>query len=302
MRSLPPNAGPAAASAGGRDRLRILVVPMEPLPIVITTTHSGRAVPFEVLVEMLGEGVGDPELCRRHTDWLYRQNDPFTDRIFHLPGAVNLHAVISRFVVDLNRDPSDLGPNGVVKRTDFDMAPLYPEGSTLTDDDVAERLTRYWHPFHRTIARHVGAADLLIDGHAMTADGPQLGPDAGIARPAFCLMTGGDEHGDPIGSEPPSLPAELARSAVDAFWRHVEPIVRLAPEVPSEIALNRPFATGGVLRRYGQAGRVPALGIEINRALYLEERDGAFVPRHDRIDLLRHAMRAFAGDLLAHVG
>jgi N-formylglutamate amidohydrolase len=274
---------------------------MTPLPIVVTTTHSGRAVPFEVLVEMLGEGVGDPEVCRRHLDWLYRQNDPFTDRIFHLPGAANLHAVVSRFVVDLNRDPDDLGPNGVVKRTDFDLTPLYPAGTTLTEHEVAERLARYWHPFHDSVERHVGAAELLIDGHAMTADGPQLGPDAGIARPAFCLMTGGDEHGDPIGEEPPSLSAAVARQAVDAFWRHVSPIVRQAPDVPSELALNRPFATGGVLRRYGQGGRVPALGIEINRALYFDEHDGVFLPRHDRIDLLRHAMRAFAGDLLTLV-
>lgn len=271
---------------------------MTPLPLLVTTTHSGRSIPYEVLVEMLGGGAGDPDLRRRHLDWLYRHNDPFTDRIFHLPGAANVHAVVSRFVVDLNREPDDLGPNGVVKRTDFDMTPLYPAGSAISAASIEERLARYWHPFHDSIARNAEQAALLIDGHAMTAEGPQLGPDAGIARPAFCLMTGGDEQGEPVGSAPPSLPSETARAVVDLFQRHVAPILRAAPNVPAEIALNRPFRTGGVLRRYGQVGGIPALGIEINRALYLDERNGRFVPLPDRIDLLRHALRAFAADAL----
>lgn len=188
---------------------------MPTLPILVTTTHAGRAIPYDVLVDMLGEAAGEPERQRERIEWLYRQNDPFTDQMFHVPGATNPHAVVSRFVVDLNRDRNDAGPNGVVKRTDFDLVPLYPEAFALSEV-AEERLTRYWDPFHATVARSAAAADLLIDGHSMTADGPQLGPDAGAARPASCLMNGGDGSGEAVDELGPSL-APVAARAADAI-------------------------------------------------------------------------------------
>lgn len=272
------------------------------LPILVTTSHSGRAVPYDVLVEMLGEGAGDPDLVAERLAALYRQNDPFTDQIFHLPGAANVHAVVSRFVVDLNRDRDDLGANGVVKRTDFDLTPLYPVGVHLDEAAVEERLRRHWDPYHATVARLAPHASLYLDGHAMTAQGPALGPDAGAARPAFCLMNAGDDAGEAVGDRPTTLAPELARTARDLLWRHAGDLIRQEERVPNEILLNRPFATGGLLSAYGGATGVPALGIEIHRALYLDDDRPTLTPRLDRIGQLGHALRSFAADLLAALG
>ena len=269
------------------------------LPILVTTSHAGRAVPYDVLADMLGEGAGDPDLVEHRVAALYRQNDPFTDRIFHLPGAANVHAVVSRFVVDLNRDRGAPGPNGVVKRSDFDLAPLYPSGFELDDAATEERLQRHWDPFHATVARLVPRAALYVDGHAMTAQGPALGPDPGTSRPAFCLMTGGDEAGDPTGQRLPTMAPELARRARDLLWQHAGELIRQTPGVPAEIILNRPFVTGGLLRAYGGSNGAPAIGIEINRALYLDDDRPELTPRLDRIAQLTHAMRSFVTDLLA---
>ena len=274
---------------------------MSLLPILITTGHAGRAVPFDVLVDMLGEGAGDPDLVEERIRTLYRQNDPYTDQIFHLPGATNVPAVVSRFVVDLNRDRDANGANGVVKRTDFDLAPLYPAGFDLDDSAVEERLRRHWDPFHATVARLVPQAELYLDGHAMTAQGPALGPDPGMARPAFCLMTGGDDSGEPTSEREPTLSPELARTARDLLWRHAGDLIRQERTVPAEILLNRPFVTGGLLRAFGGSGGAPAVGIEINRALYLDDDRPVLAPRLDRIAHLAHAMRAFATDLLAAI-
>ena len=272
---------------------------MSILPILVTTSHAGRAVPYDVLVDMLGAGAGDPGLVQERLESLYRQNDPFTDRIFHLPGAANVHAVVSRFVVDLNRDRDAAGPNGVIKRTDFDLAPLYPAGFELDEAASEERLRRHWDPFHATVARLAPQAALYLDGHAMTAHGPALGPDPGTARPAFCLMTGGDEAGEPTGDRTPTLSPELARTARDLLWRHAGGLIRRERGVPAEILLNRPFVTGGLLRAYGGSSGAPALGIEINRALYLHDEGATLEPRLERIGQLAHALRAFASDLLA---
>lgn len=272
---------------------------MPELPILVTTSHAGRSVPYDVMVDMLGEGAGDPVLVEDRLAGLYRQNDPYTDHIFHLPGAVNLHAVVSRFVVDLNRDRDDAGANGVVKRTDFDLAPLYPAGFELDAAAVEERLRRHWDPYHATMARLGHRAELFLDGHAMTAVGPALGPDPGTARPAFCLMTGGDDAGEPTGDRSPTLSPELARRARDLLWRHAGDLIRQEASIPAEILLNRPFVTGGLLRGYGGAGGAPALGIEINRALYLDGDRPMLTPRFDRIAQLGHVLRSFASDLLA---
>lgn len=272
--------------------------PLPKLPILVTTSHAGRAIPYEVLVEMLGAGATDPEVVSERVDWLYRQNDPFTDQIFHLPGAGNVHAVVSRFVVDLNRDRSDRSRNGAVKDFDFDLVPLYPDGSERDEGAREERLLRYWDPYHETVARAAPAAKLFVDGHAMTAQGPAMGPDSGSARPAFCLMTGGDDRGEPVADLTPTLPPELARKAVDLLWRHAANLIELEPTIPNEILLNRPFTTGGMLRRYGAPGGPSAIGIEINRALYLHDDQPVLTPRYDRIQQLGHIVRSFATDLL----
>jgi N-formylglutamate amidohydrolase len=86
---------------------------------------------------------------------------------------------------------------------------------------------------------------------------------------------------------------------VDLLWARVRDLVGDTPGVPPDIALNRPFATGGVLRQYGQLGGVPAIGVEINRALYLDDAAPALSPRHESIERLADALRGFSTDLLA---
>ena len=96
--------------------------------LLVITPHSSGQVPQDVLAAMLGERRDDlaarESLLRR----IWLQGDPYTDVIFDVPGAHAVHATVSRFVVDLNRTRDDDSPNGVVKATDFDTAPLYPPG------------------------------------------------------------------------------------------------------------------------------------------------------------------------------
>lgn len=270
--------------------------------LVVTISHHSGQVPFDVLVDMLGEAAYDEATRLRWQRHLFDQGDPYTDVLFHLPGAEHLEAPVSRFVVDLNR-PRDLhGPNGVIKRTDFDGHPLYPAGFELTATEIELRLERWWDPFHRAVTRALrrpGAIGFL-DAHAMTPTGPSLGPDGGALRPAFNLITGGDLDGEAVTTAP-SIPPAAARHAGELLWGYFRDIVTATPGVPNEVLLNAPFAVGGIQSLHGAAdgpSRKPGFGLEFNRALYLRlGDDGVERPIPGRIAELNARLRAYAGEL-----
>lgn len=270
------------------------------VPALIVTPHNSGEAPLDVLGQMLGDAVFDDAARAERLAWLTREGDPLTDLIFHVPGARALHATVSRFVVDLNRARGAGGDNGVLKLTDFEGRPLYPPGFELPGNAAEERLRRFWDPFHAEI-EHVLAHEnvrLLVVGHSMQARGPKIGPDAGAPRPALTLMTGGDERGEGVNGRPTSLPPPLARELLTLLGRHFGELLGRADLPPP--ALNRPWSNDGLSLRHGSA-RVPAFGLEINRALYLGPPEGsAAIP--GRPQKLNAAFRAFldAALLAAH--
>src|SRR5690606_7084489 len=123
---------PARGGAGlGMDRLLVI------------TPHCSGQVPQDVLAQMLGDARDDLEARERLLRRVWLQGDPYTDVMFDVPGAVAVHATVSRFVVDVNRARDDAGPNGVVKATDIDAAPLYPPDREPDPTEVEETLRRY---------------------------------------------------------------------------------------------------------------------------------------------------------------
>jgi len=269
--------------------------------LLVTLPHHACEVPLEVLVEMLGPRVDDASARAELRERLRREGDPSTDRIFRLPGARFVSATVSRFVVDLNRAPSDRGPNGVVKRTDFAGRSLYPVGDEPNDDVVAARIRRFHDPFHRAVDEQIAlrTPDLIIDGHSMTGDGPTLGPDAGRARPAASLITGGGPDGEPT-DRPVSLAPEAARTlarALDAALMRRLPLGR--DGLPSGVRINDPFAVGYIQDRLGgrdDGPKVPTVGIEIHRGLF---EDAEARPIVERLHTIRGAIVEAIEALLA---
>ncbi|MDZ7705781.1 MAG: N-formylglutamate amidohydrolase [Trueperaceae bacterium] len=270
------------------------------LPVVISTAHNSGYVPHDILVEMLGAQASDLNARETRLAQMFHEGDPYTDIIFHVPGAVHLHALVSRFVVDLNRERSEFGPNGVVKLTDFQRRPLYPDSFTLTPETTEDRLRRYWDPYHTSYDELLARDDIsfFIDGHSMTEVGPPLGPDAGRPRPALTLMTGGDRYGEPLApGVPPSVPADTAYALLALLEQHFADAMTLNPNVPAEVRLNDPFAVAGVqLRHCGPDAPTPKPGfsIEVNRALYLAPRaDGLSDVIPGSIEALNAAFNTF---------
>lgn len=260
--------------------------------LLITVPHHAATTPLEILAEMLAGDVHDDAARLGRLERLRRDGDPSTDDLFRLPGARFVTATVSRFVVDLNRRRDDVGPNGVVKSTDFSQRPLYPPGGEPDADRIEERLRRYYDPFHTQVRREIERQRPLavVDGHSMMADGPALGPDAGRPRPAASLITGGGPDGEPL-SGPVSLPGAVARALAAALEAALAARLPLGRDgEPSGVRINDPFAHGEIQRRYGASGDgrdVPTVSIEIHRGLF-EDRDAR--PRPERIGRIREAI------------
>ncbi len=273
---------------------------------LIVTPHSSGHVPADVLHDMLGDALFDPARRAAHLRHIFDEGDPYTDLIFSVPGAQALHAGVSRFVVDLNRDRASGGANGVIKLTDFDGVPLYPREFRLSGAAREERLRRHWDPFHAEIERVLagGGVTLVVNGHSMQPRGPAIGPDAGQSRPALTLMTAGDARGELLPHRAhSSVPAAQARALLDLVQRHFAPL--LNGSGPTRIALNDPWQVDELTYRYSAPARarpVPGFGLEVNRALYLRQEGGAEVPDGDAIRALNQAFRAFLPDALSVVG
>ncbi|MER3462680.1 MAG: glutamine synthetase catalytic region [Armatimonadota bacterium] len=270
------------------------------LPALVVTPHSSAQVPAEVLALMLGQRFYDHEAREERLEWLFRESDPYTDVLFHTPEAHNLHAPVSRFVVDLNRGREEGGDNGVLKLTDFEKRLLYPAGFILSELDREERLRRYWDSFHHEIEQvlEVNEIRLLVNGHSMQPSGPAIGPDVGKPRPAVGLMAGTDSEGTPFEGYP-SLPKALALDVLSLAHKHFAPLLR--GQISEAIRLGEPWKSDQLSQRYSNPARarpVPGFGLEFNRALYLTYEDGKECPDDAMIRVLNAAFRAFLAEVM----
>ncbi|MEZ4629797.1 MAG: N-formylglutamate amidohydrolase [Deinococcales bacterium] len=233
------------------------------LPVLVMTPHSSSHLPPQILAEMLGPNFLN-ETARNHRQrWLFHENDPFTDIIFQLEGAYNLHALVNRFVVDLNRPRDYGGDNGVIKLTDFECRPLYPPSFELNASSREERLRRYWDSFYRDINALIQEdIRLSITGHSMSPSAPKIAPDADTTlRPALSMMTSGDLSGDPINGRHLSLPKDLALAFRDLLAKHFAEIIAKS-DVPDEVLMNSPWDVDSLSHYVSdpkQSKRIPAL-------------------------------------------
>lgn len=178
-------------------------------PLIVSLPHDSTHIPDE-----LARCMTPPALATPDTDWHVARLYDFAEAL----GATVLTATHSRYVVDLNRDPSGeaLYPGAdnteICPLRTFDQAPIYRPGQEPDAAEVGRRIETYWRPYHarlaeaiaRVRARH-GVA-VLFDGHTIrsqvarfftgrlpdlnlgTAKGASVAPDLG-AR-VFAILEG----------------------------------------------------------------------------------------------------------------
>lgn len=274
-------------SEGQEPRRAVEVLEPQPVasPFIFASPHSGRDYPGELLRN---------SRLDRHS--LRQSEDCYVDLLFdeapHF-GAPMLRALFPRAYVDVNRARDELDPRmfaddipkradtrssrviaglGVIPRIVADGQDIYAR--KLYYFDAKRRLAACYDPYHDALARLIDEARarfgvaIVIDCHSMpSAGGAPFRP--GEPRIDFVL-------GDRFGSScAPEIIAET-EEALRGFGY--------------QTARNAPYAGGYVASSYGRPREgVHVLQIEINRALYLDERR---IARTGGFDALRRNMTA----------
>ncbi|WP_035512855.1 N-formylglutamate deformylase [Paraburkholderia nodosa] len=221
------------------------------LPLLVSIPHLGTGIPDEAraqLTEIAG-AVADTDW---HLDTLY----DFARRA----GASVLGASISRYVIDLNRPSTgeSLYPGqtttGLCPTETFRGEPLYCNGVGPSEADKAQRLARYWRPYHDKLQaelerlRAIHGRVLLWEAHSIASVLPRLFEGK---LPDLNLGTNSGRSCDPRIME-----AVTARLAGQPFtWVH-----------------NGRFKGGFITREYGRPEHgVHAIQLEMCQSTYMNE-------------------------------
>jgi N-formylglutamate amidohydrolase len=244
-----------------------------PLPLVISLPHCSSALPPEIA----------PTLALTPLQALV-EADLGTAEIFAgLPVLAMVAADWSRLAVDLNRDPANLGEQGVVARLSFGGLPVFRPGQEPDPAEVQRRIAVYHRPYHQRLAQALATPGIkaFLDCHAMDPVGPPQAPDAGRPRAQVVL-------GNRMGQ---TCSMEMLERLGEAFSRQ-----------GLEVAYNKPYSGGYITQRYGPgllARGLMAAQIELNKGLYLDlDSQQLIAPRlADLRRRVRGALEEFAAGL-----
>ncbi len=279
-----PEPGPLSANGDQApakgEACEVRAPALQKFPCVFASPHSGA----EYSDEFLAASTLDPLRLRS-------SEDCYVDELFGaapMLGAPLLCALFPRAYLDPNRGPYELDPAmfrdalppyieirthavtkglGTIARVVADGMEIYRK--KLSFAEARCRIQSFYRPYHAVLRSLIDEAQarfgccVLIDCHSMpSTDG------GGGFKPADFVL--GDCHGtscDPSVTE-----------SVDTFLQGFGYVVQR----------NRPYAGGFTTQHYGHPNEgVHALQIEINRALYLDEKTlkrlSGFAPLKSRI-------------------
>lgn len=259
------------------------------VPLIVASPHSGANYPED----LLSSSRLDPLTLRR-------SEDCFVDALFAAApglGAPLLAARFPRAYLDANREPWELDPAmfadalpnfvnarsprvrmglGTIARIVASGEEIYSH--KLRFAEARRRVEGLYQPYHSALRRLLDQSEtafggyLLIDCHSM--------PSAAGGQEGATDIVLGDCHG---ASCAPRL-VEAARSFLAGRG--------------FAVALNLPYAGGFTTGHYGNPRRARhALQIEINRALYMDERSYQQKPAFARIAAEMTALIGYLGQL-----
>lgn len=263
------------------------------LPLVLDSPHSGALYP------------DDFAYCCP-LPLLRRAEDAYVDELFEAApahGATLIGALFPRSYVDVNRAADDLDPGllagalpsvlvprpvtrvGLVRRHAQPGVPIYD--GKLSPDDVLTRIERYHTPYHRVLDeacerlhREFGAV-WHLNCHSM----PSYGPSREERKGVYADFVLGDRDGTTCAADFTDFVAGFLRG------------------LGYDVRINEGYKGVEIVRRQGRpADNRHSLQIEVDRALYVDQKSLEKLPGFDRLrtDLAR-LVEAIGGFVRAHL-
>jgi N-formylglutamate deformylase len=248
--------------------------PGDAVPLVLDSPHSGSVYPEEF-----------PYCCPLPV--LRRAEDAYVDELYGAApahGATLIAALFPRSYIDVNRAPDDLDPGmldgalpdflkprpmtrvGLVRRHAQPGVPIYDR--KLSPDDVLTRIERYHAPYHRVLDhscerlhREFGAV-WHVNCHSM----PSYGPPREVRKGVYADFVLGDRDGT------------TCEPALTDF------VARFLRGLAYDVRINEGYKGVEIVRRQGRPaeGR-HSLQIEVDRALYMDQKTLEKLPGFDRL-------------------
>lgn len=257
---------------------RVRLPSAEPVPVLVSIPHAGVVMPDEVMATLAGPAMAALPM----TDWHLHELYDFLPGL----GITTLHAVYSRFVVDLNRSPKSapLYPGrfetGLVPVETFQGEAVFQRPPDA--GDVERRRQLYHAPYHHELLRllkglrqRFGHA-VLIDAHSVASAANRL-HDA-LAEDIYLGDRDGQSCGDWLRD---ALAGSFAQQGLN-------------------VAVNEPYKGGFITDHYGRLEDVEAIQIEMCQRLYMDESDPAGALSHPRFDTAKRLLEQVFRDLLQH--
>lgn len=219
--------------------------------MVISIPHSGVLFPKDLEADFRPEIVKHPE----DTDWFVYELYDFAASL----GVRVIKAELSRYVVDLNRDPafkklySDGRPETqVVPMTTFLGNPLYVD-KLPSDVDKKDRIQKYFLPYHDEIRKSLNSKNLknvvLLDAHSIKQQVLSIRP-----TPFADLILG---SGD-------------GKTAHPTLIRETETLLKNSGY---SFSSNDPFKGGFITRSFANPnGGIHTLQLEMSQTVYMDDR------------------------------
>jgi N-formylglutamate amidohydrolase len=220
-------------------------------PLIIDIPHAGTHLPDAIAYRLTAAAHAVPD-----TDW-------HVDKLYDFArtaGVTVLAATHSRYVVDLNRDPSgeSLYPGAdtteLCPTRTFANAPVYAHGQP-DQGEVDARTLAFFHPYHAQLAAEIGRVHMrhgyaiVLDGHSIPAVVPRFFEGR---LPDLNLGTAG---GTSCAPRLEALAVQCLQA--DPRFSHV---------------VNGRFKGGWITRHYGAPTQgVHTLQLEMAQAAYMDE-------------------------------
>jgi N-formylglutamate amidohydrolase len=246
-------------------------------PIIFNSPHSGSSYPDDFLVA-----------SRIDLPTLRRSEDSFMDELIadlSRRGFPVVRVNFPRSYVDVNREPYELDPRmfsgrlpsfantrsmrvagglGTIPRVVGDGQEIYRE--RLAVEDALLRIETLYKPYHRALRRLINRVHqtfgtvVVVDCHSM--------PSIGVSRdePRRPDVVIGDRYGTSC--------AQLLPDMVETTMSRLG----------YSVGRNKPYAGGFITEHYGNpASGLHAVQLELNRAIYMDERRREKSPRFAQV-------------------